>query len=556
MTVDTDVDTTYSTKTGGETTHASAIDDHVTPDDDTSYLLIGDDATTAALAVKLGLEDTPSEFDTLDALSMTIRLADNDDKVNTTATVQVFESDGTTALTAARNIPLTSESWITKTYTMSLPGALTKTAWDGAQVHFFINTGGAYKVTSIKFDAEFTQEHGEILRPNDDVTANFTGLWTSVDDPMTFPATTGGDTDGLVPTAASQVHVLGFENPTEQEHGWDTVAGFWVRIYAEADQPDEIPYDVRVRINSTWTSSVTLLTGDNGIAWDGVWINGPFTDEAMDDVRVEITSDDTDWADQKFHCVYIHLSGTPGTASIIPETVPFIETKRPSDILLPPNSFIICDDESGYGKVVNAAQMKEWLGPVNSQQYQAARVPFHPAAVANTVGTPSLFVDTGFTHGYRIGDHIVDDVEVGTTFILTAVLYHFGSFNSSITSGYEVDYRLRFTASVISTLTTDPGTYFHVAGAGWWAYLRAVVTVKTTGGSGSARWSFLVRWATAIDDATPAYTWETLQASGEATTLNLTGDIEVDLEYSPNEATSSAPHVNMYMIERINPHVP
>jgi len=38
--------------------------------------------------------------------------------------------------------------------------------------------------------------------------------------------------------------------------------------------------------------------------------------------------------------------------------------------------------------------------------------------------------------------------------------------------------------------------------------------------------------------------------------LNLTGDIEVDLEYSPNEATSSAPHVNMYMIERINPHVP
>tara|TARA_B100000519_G_scaffold129294_1_gene111639 strand:+ start:6789 stop:7412 length:624 start_codon:yes stop_codon:yes gene_type:complete len=128
---------TLWTIVGGESTRFASINHGTGTADDTEYIKNVFDEGSSSEAAFFGFEDMPSNFDTATSVTAKVRQLcyTNDDS----AKYQLFESDGTTALTNEVELECDGteighthpHSFRTDSISLTITGATTKTAWDG-----------------------------------------------------------------------------------------------------------------------------------------------------------------------------------------------------------------------------------------------------------------------------------------------------------------------------------------------------------------------------------------------------------------------------------------
>lgn len=133
---------------GAATLHA-ATDEGVDYVDTSDYLRIADVSGAQAFLL---LDDTPEFF--YQAISAVVRVhsQENSDKGDDAEiTVQLFESDESTALTSKSSV-FSPSSWTTTEYSLSITGTNDKTTWDGARIHVdeFDVESGYHEVAAIE----------------------------------------------------------------------------------------------------------------------------------------------------------------------------------------------------------------------------------------------------------------------------------------------------------------------------------------------------------------------------------------------------------------------
>lgn len=165
-----DVDTTNSDHEGQ--TSATAPLQEIGSANDTSYIFEGNNQSFTSTAY-LALEDVPADFGTMDTLSVQYRRwADQvtNNKTLDSITVQIFQSDLSTALTNAQTTNLIgglSDTTPTNSGTFSMSGLDTtapKSVWDGAVVAISFSVtrsmGGnqdEYRISAFELTGTYTQ---------------------------------------------------------------------------------------------------------------------------------------------------------------------------------------------------------------------------------------------------------------------------------------------------------------------------------------------------------------------------------------------------------------
>lgn len=142
-----------STDPIGAATHHEATDESVdSSDGDTTYVQGG-----SGEVCQLNLQNMPSDFSVATAVTIRARARRTSDKgdVGILASLRIYESDGSTAITdASSNVGLTT-SYATYESIRTITGATSKTAWDGAILSFTCN-GGANTVRVSAIEALIT----------------------------------------------------------------------------------------------------------------------------------------------------------------------------------------------------------------------------------------------------------------------------------------------------------------------------------------------------------------------------------------------------------------
>jgi len=131
-------DWTITNESGGSvTTRFGVINNGVSAANDNEFISNLVDAGSSTESILLGLEDMPSDFYSLDSVTLKIRdKCDDSSPVSCGTRLQIFKSDGTTPLTnqltKTNKLGDISTSFADKTYTFTITGATDDTTWDGA----------------------------------------------------------------------------------------------------------------------------------------------------------------------------------------------------------------------------------------------------------------------------------------------------------------------------------------------------------------------------------------------------------------------------------------
>ncbi len=174
VTIKPDADGTGATLwsiTGGESSRFASINHGTDSADDTKYIRNSYSEGNPAEVAFFGFENTPSDFDVATSVTAKVRQLcyTNDDS----AKYQIFESDGTTALTNEIELECDGSeighthphNFRTDSITLTITGATTKTAWDGLLMKITHVGGGDgddpdLQISEIDLDLVYTATSG------------------------------------------------------------------------------------------------------------------------------------------------------------------------------------------------------------------------------------------------------------------------------------------------------------------------------------------------------------------------------------------------------------
>lgn len=139
----------WTTDSGGTTNLYASINDT----SDTTYIK----TATASTPAVFTLADMPSDLINVGAVSVTLRLKHTSSKgdILSMGAVQIFKSDGTTALTSSV-VPASSTTLTDVVITPTLQGVYDKTSWDGAVIKLTSGVGSAGEVQIYEVSASIT----------------------------------------------------------------------------------------------------------------------------------------------------------------------------------------------------------------------------------------------------------------------------------------------------------------------------------------------------------------------------------------------------------------
>ena len=145
--------TSWTNESAGSSNLYLSIDEGTDSPNDSDYITTSTASSTATFL----LEDMPVNFDTASSVNIKIRCKRSGTKgdIFSINTVQLVESDGSTAITNTANV---AETTTTATYTLSptITGGTDKTTWDGARLKIANNGGTSGNVTIYAVQIEVT----------------------------------------------------------------------------------------------------------------------------------------------------------------------------------------------------------------------------------------------------------------------------------------------------------------------------------------------------------------------------------------------------------------
>ncbi|MCA9098481.1 MAG: hypothetical protein KDA36_08850 [Planctomycetaceae bacterium] len=155
--------TNWQDDSGGTTNLYTRIDEGTASPNDTDYV----STSVQNQNVYFQLGDMPADFGTATGVTIKLRVARTSSKGDFIQFVncQLMQNDQTTAICAASTIT-DSTTITTYSYTPSITGATSKTAWDGMRLRVKSGTGtaGSCRIYSAQVEVTYTAVSGKIQR--------------------------------------------------------------------------------------------------------------------------------------------------------------------------------------------------------------------------------------------------------------------------------------------------------------------------------------------------------------------------------------------------------
>jgi len=141
----TDELTTGWTKNGAPSTHSQCLDEGIgSANDDTDNISSGGTTT-----FKTTLTAVPGSLTSATTVDYSLRYKDNIERSGRAIHLQIFQSNGTTAITDEETATLFSDGWVTITGSFTISGTNSAAAWVDPQLHMRITASEAATTTHI-----------------------------------------------------------------------------------------------------------------------------------------------------------------------------------------------------------------------------------------------------------------------------------------------------------------------------------------------------------------------------------------------------------------------
>ena len=142
---ETDELTTGWSITGTPSTHSECLDEGIgSANDATDNISTGGTDT-----FKTTLSAIPGSFASANTADFSLRYLDLIVRTGRAIHLQIFQSDGVTAITDEESTTLSSASWVTITGSLTISGTNSAAAWTDAQLHMRITASGAVTTTRV-----------------------------------------------------------------------------------------------------------------------------------------------------------------------------------------------------------------------------------------------------------------------------------------------------------------------------------------------------------------------------------------------------------------------
>lgn len=154
--------TNWTDQSSGTTNLFQKVDENPASPTDADFVLTSSNSPIAFL-----LQDMPVDAISILTCNIVVRISVSRSKSNNRqfSTVAVYQSDESTALTATCDISTATSTITNFSFTnVSLPGAVTKAAWDGARIKFNTLTGssGSAYIYALKVYGTYSNSAGVV----------------------------------------------------------------------------------------------------------------------------------------------------------------------------------------------------------------------------------------------------------------------------------------------------------------------------------------------------------------------------------------------------------
>ena len=149
----TDQTTTGWTTVGGATFSASLDEGIASADDTTSYVHI----SSGTSALQLTVTERPATFTSAISCDWAARCASVSDAQTHTLELQIFESDGATAITDKTTQLLSASAYTDYSGSFSITGTNNASSWSGARIHISLASGyfTQFNLTAIELNVTY-----------------------------------------------------------------------------------------------------------------------------------------------------------------------------------------------------------------------------------------------------------------------------------------------------------------------------------------------------------------------------------------------------------------